>query len=189
MKAVYTDHGQSQFFNVENLALQYYGKQEGWNGLHVENTLMRNYLGIFLWDEIFNDKVDFVFQTPYQFSPLDFDHPEFYGSRKDIIDDKLEMISKFNAVQLQVYFEQEYELHKNTHNPLVNWDNLKLTKARMSTILKCMGAEVLTMFLTKLATDYKQWSYGMPDLILWREQKKDRLISVIDSQRTDDAMK
>ena len=73
MKAVYTDHGQSQFFNVENLALQYYGKQEGWNGLHVENTLMRNYLGIFFWDEIFYDKIPFVFQTPYQFSPLDFD--------------------------------------------------------------------------------------------------------------------
>lgn len=81
------------------------------------------------------------------------------------------MISQFTSSQLRDYFEKQYDLHKNTHNPLVNWDNMKLTKLRMSTILKCMGSRVLTMFLSKLATDYKQWSYGMPDLILWREQK------------------
>jgi hypothetical protein len=37
MKPVYADGGNNQFFNVENLALKYYGKREGWNGLHVEN--------------------------------------------------------------------------------------------------------------------------------------------------------
>lgn len=55
MRAVYTDNGRAQFFNVENLALQYYGQREGWNGLHVENALMKMYFGIFFWDEIFYD--------------------------------------------------------------------------------------------------------------------------------------
>jgi len=61
MKAVYTDQRSGQFFNVENLALKYYGQKEGWNGLHVENMLMRHYLGVLLWDEIFYDRVPYVF--------------------------------------------------------------------------------------------------------------------------------
>ena len=59
-----------------------------------------------------------------------------------------------DIVQLQTYFEGQYDLHKNVHNPLVNWDNMKLTRQRMSTILRCMGAKVLTMFLSRLARDF-----------------------------------
>lgn len=171
MRAVYTDGGRSQFFNVENLALKYYGQHEGWNGLHVENQLMRLYFGVFFWDEIFYDRVPFVFQTPYQFGPLDFERPEFYETRKEIIEAKLEQISKMNCLELRDYFEHTYDLHKNVHNPLVNWDNLKLTKQRCGVILKCMGAKVLTMFLKRLAKDFVQWRFGMPDLILWREAR------------------
>jgi hypothetical protein len=50
---------------VENLALKYYGQKEGWNGLHVENMLMKHFFGVLLWDEIFYDKIPYVFQTPY----------------------------------------------------------------------------------------------------------------------------
>ena len=97
--------------------------------------------------------------------------PEFYHKRKTQIDAKLELISKMDNQQLRRYFEAEYERHKNVHNPVVNWDNQKLTKQRLSTILGCMGATVLSMFLEKLSHDFKQWSFGMPDLILWRENK------------------
>lgn len=61
MRAVYTDQAKGQFFNVENLALKYYGQRERWNGLHVENMLMKHYFGVLLWDEIFYDKIPFVF--------------------------------------------------------------------------------------------------------------------------------
>lgn len=105
MRAVYTDNGRGQFFNVENLALKYYGQAEGWNGLHVENNLMRYYLGILLWDEIFFDRVPHVFQTPYQFGPLDFEYPEFYESRKDVIEAKLEVIARMDCLKLRDYFE------------------------------------------------------------------------------------
>jgi hypothetical protein len=46
---------------VENLALKYYGQREGWNGLHVENLLMKHFFGVLMWDEIFYDKVPYVF--------------------------------------------------------------------------------------------------------------------------------
>lgn len=132
---------------------------------------MKQYYGVFFWEEIFYDKIPHVFQTPYQFGPLDFEYSEFYDTRKDIIEAKLEQIAKMNCLELRDYFEAQYDLHKNVHNPLVNWDNMKLTKARMGTILKCMGAKVLTMFLSRLARDFMQWRFGMPDLILWREAR------------------
>jgi hypothetical protein len=61
MKAVYTDSKSNQFFNVENLALKYYGTKENWNGLHVENNLMKFLYGVLFWDEIYYSKIPYVF--------------------------------------------------------------------------------------------------------------------------------
>ena len=116
---------------------------------------MKFYFGVLMWDEIFFDKLPYVFQTPYQFGPLDFNEPEFYTSRKQLIDSKLDLLSKMDGNRLKSLFESEYDKHKNIHNPLVNWDNQKLTKARMATILKCMGPKVITMFLSRLAQDFR----------------------------------
>jgi fanconi-associated nuclease 1 len=91
--------------------------------------------------------------------------------RKNLIDEKIKKIAGMDGPALKIFFESEYERHKNLHNPIVNWDNQKLTKQRCSSILGCMGSRVLCMFLEKLASDYKQWSFGMPDLILWREPR------------------
>ena len=55
---------------------------------------------------------------------------------------------------------------------LVNWDNQRLTKQRLASIIYCMGGKLLAMFFKKLALDFKMWSYGMPDLVLWREDKE-----------------
>ncbi|TNV86135.1 hypothetical protein FGO68_gene15788 [Halteria grandinella] len=172
MKAVYVDHKQQQFFNVENLALTYYGKKLRWNGLHVENNLVKHLYGIMMWDEIYYDRVPHVFQSSFQFGPLDFYEPDFYLHRKDIIDRKLQRLRLMSNQQIKDYFMKEYEKNKGFHNILVNWDNLKLTPFRMAAIAYCMGGKLLAMFFSKLAEDFKNWSYGMPDLVLWREDKK-----------------
>jgi len=103
------------------------------------------------------------------------DLPEFYESRKEIIHLKLERLKAMLPLELKKYFEDEYEAHRHKHNPLVNWDNPKLTKARMATILSCMGAKTLCMFLAKLVLDFKEWSWGMPDLILWKFKRKESI--------------
>ena len=66
----------------------------------------------------------------------------------------------------------EYDKHKNFHNPIVNWDNSKLNRDRMASIAFCMGGKLIGMFFQKLAIDLKNWGYGMPDLVLWREDKQ-----------------
>lgn len=74
--------------------------------------------------------------------------------------------------EIKAYYLSQYYKNKNYHNNLVNWDNLRLTPERVSSIAYCMGGSLIAMFFTKLATDFKNWSYGMPDLVLWREDKK-----------------
>ena len=45
--------------------MKYYGNKEKWNGLHVENALVKLLYGVMMWDEIYYDNVSHVFQTPY----------------------------------------------------------------------------------------------------------------------------
>lgn len=106
MKAVYTDSKSNQFFNVENLALKYYGSKEGWNGLHVENNLMKFLYGILFWDEIYYSKVPYVFQTAYQFGPLDFHDGDFFMARKEIIEKKLEKLESMERQEIKDYFTE-----------------------------------------------------------------------------------
>ena len=149
----------------------------------MENSLAKHLYGVMMWDEIYYDKIPHVFQTQYQFGPLDFYEPEFYLRRKQIIDDKIRRIELMSRDELKQYFLLEYEKHRNTHNMLVNWDAAKLTKQRMSSILFCMGGPLTAMFFTRLAKDYKSWSYGMPDLVLWREDKAAIKFAEVKSER------
>ncbi len=76
-----------------------------------------------MWDEIFYDKIPYIFQSPYQFGPLDLNEPEFYKMRKVQIDSKLERLAKMDNLTLRGFFEKEFDKHRNLHNPIVNWDN------------------------------------------------------------------
>lgn len=84
---------------------------------------MKHLYGIIMWDEIFYDQLPYIFQSPYQFGPLDLNEPEFYKMRKIIIDNKLDRIRQMDSSELKNFFDTEYEKHKNLHNPIVNWDN------------------------------------------------------------------
>jgi len=46
--------------------------------MHCENSLGMAYFGLLFWNEIFYDKIPYVFQTPYQAIPLDFGTKDFY---------------------------------------------------------------------------------------------------------------
>jgi hypothetical protein len=66
---------------------------------------MKFLFGILMWEEIFHDKIPYVFQTPFQFGPLDFSEPEFYRSRKELIEEKLTMLAKMDGIKLKTHFE------------------------------------------------------------------------------------
>ena len=181
LRIVYMDQEGTEFLTVENLALKFYG-QQGWYGLHVENTLFKTYYGLLFWEQIYFEKVDFVFQTPYQFGPLDFGYREFYQSRKSIFDERLKEIEKIKPEDLRKEIESAYDKYLNTHNVLVNWDSMKLSKERLSSISVCLGGKIIAKIIKKYLDDFKTWKIGMPDLILWKEETRESMFVEVKSE-------
>ncbi|EEE65177.1 hypothetical protein OsJ_20287 [Oryza sativa Japonica Group] len=148
---------------VEQLALQYYADEGGgWRGTHSEGGIWMTIFGLLMWDAIFSDVPD-VFQTKFQTAPLDLETDEFYRSRKDLIESQLKKIQDGIAEEILI---SSWELHQGTSCRGVNWDRHSLTDLRAAVV--CTGGHRLASLLRHLALDYRSWSSGMPDLLLWR---------------------
>ncbi|PWA46851.1 fanconi-associated nuclease [Artemisia annua] len=149
---------------VEELALQYYAGEEGggWQGVHSESGIWLTVFGLLMWDVIFAD-VPNVFLTRFQTSPLDLDTDYFYEARKALIEPLLLKIHEGMAEEILV---TSYESHFETSCRGVNWNRHSLTELR--SVVTCIGGRCLALICRHLAQDYRSWSSGMPDLLLWR---------------------
>ncbi|GJU94765.1 fanconi-associated nuclease 1 homolog isoform X1 [Tanacetum coccineum] len=149
---------------VEELALQYYAGEEGggWQGVHSESGIWLTVFGLLMWDVIFAD-VPNVFLTRFQTSPLDLDTDYFYEARKELIEPLLSKIQEGMAEEILI---TSYESHLETSCRGVNWNRHTLTELRA--VVTCIGGRCLALICRHLAQDYRSWSSGMPDLLLWR---------------------
>ena len=74
----------------------------GWVGWHCEGSVLRTLFALLMWEELFEIRIDDVFQTRFQDSPLDLyaDGGLFYINRKDAIDAKVETLHKATHAEL-----------------------------------------------------------------------------------------
>lgn len=148
---------------VEHLALQYYADEGGgWKGVHSESGIWTTLFGILLWDVIFSDVPD-VFRSRFQIAPLDLNTDDFYLTRKHMIETQLRKIEDGMKEEMLII---SYESHTGTACQGVNWDKHSLSDLRA--IVGCINGTSLAALLRHLAMDYRSWSRGMPDLLLWR---------------------
>ncbi|XP_058201552.1 fanconi-associated nuclease 1 homolog isoform X2 [Rhododendron vialii] len=148
---------------VEELAMQYYGGEGGsWQSVHTESGIWLTIFGLLLWDAIFADVPD-VFRTRFQTAPLDLGTDSFYEVRKTILEPILVKIYDGAAEEILI---TSWETHLGTSCRGVNWDRHSLSELRAA--VTCIGGPCLASFCRHLAQDYRTWSSGMPDLLLWR---------------------
>ncbi|CAN1837764.1 Fanconi-associated nuclease 1 homolog [Linum perenne] len=148
---------------VEQLALQYYaGEGGGWQGVHTETGIWLTIFGLLMWDVIFCD-VPNVFYNKFQTAPLDFGNDGFYAARKSVIESQLQKIHDGIAEEILI---TSWELHLGTACRGVNWERHSLSELRA--VVTCTGGPCLASLCRILAEDYRSWSSGMPDLLLWR---------------------
>ncbi|KAL8196659.1 hypothetical protein R6Q57_024640 [Mikania cordata] len=149
---------------VEQLALEYYAGEDGggWHGVHSESGIWLTVFGLLMWDVIFSD-VPNVFLTRFQTSPLDLDTDYFYEARKSIMEQVLSKIQDGMAEEILI---TSWESHFGTSCRGVNWNRHLLSELRA--VVTCIGSRCLTTICRHLAQDYRSWSSGMPDLLLWR---------------------
>ncbi|KAM3708593.1 hypothetical protein ACJW30_02G108300 [Castanea mollissima] len=148
---------------VEQLALQYYaGEGGGWQGVHTESGIWLTIFGLLMWDIIFSN-VPNVFRTRFQTAPLDMETDSFYLVRKSCIESHLQKIHDGMGEEI---LATSWESHVGTACRGVNWDRHSLTELRAA--VTCIGGPCLASLCRHLAQDYRSWSSGMPDLLLWR---------------------
>ncbi|PNT76430.1 fanconi-associated nuclease 1 homolog isoform X6 [Brachypodium distachyon] len=148
---------------VEQLALQYYADEGGsWQGTHSEGGIWMTIFGLLMWDVIFSEVCD-VFQSKFQTAPLDLETDDFYKSRKGLIESQLKRIQDGLAEEMLI---TSWELHQGTSCRGINWDRHSMADLRAA--VACVGGHRLALLLRHLALDYRSWSSGMPDLLLWR---------------------
>ncbi|WCJ27516.1 hypothetical protein M5689_009254 [Euphorbia peplus] len=148
---------------VEQLALQYYsGEGGGWCGVHSESGIWLTIFGLLMWDVIFSD-VPNVFHNRFQNAPLDLEMDGFYLARESLIESHLKRIHDGMGEEIVI---MSWELHSGTSCRGVNWDRHSLSELRAA--VSCIGGPCLASLCRYLALDYRSWSSGMPDLLLWR---------------------
>uniref|UniRef100_A0A6M2EB37 Fanconi-associated nuclease n=1 Tax=Populus davidiana TaxID=266767 RepID=A0A6M2EB37_9ROSI len=148
---------------VEQLALQYYaGEGGGWQGVHTESGIWLTIFALLMWDIIFSDLPN-VFRNRFQTAPLDLETDNFYPARKNLIESQLQKIYDGMAEMILI---TSWELHSGTACRGVNWDRHSLPELRAA--VTCVGGPCLASLCRHLAQDYRSWSSGMPDLLLWR---------------------
>ncbi|KAE8726481.1 Fanconi-associated nuclease 1-like protein [Hibiscus syriacus] len=147
---------------VEQLALQYYATGGGWHGVHTESGIWMTIFGLLMWDILFSD-VPNVFRSRFQIAPLDMETDHFYPARKSLIESLLQKVHDGLAEEILI---TSWELHMGTACRGVNWDRHSLSDLRAA--VSCIGGPCLASLCRHLAQDYRSWSRGMPDLLLWR---------------------
>lgn len=159
----YFDDKEDVVIGVEDLAIRHYQAQ-GWDGVHSESGLFTMLFAIVFWDVLFCSLPD-VFQTPYQIFPLDLRTDAFYESRKDIIEERLADIESgsYDSAKLS----NSYHAHERVLCVGVNWDSYSVDF--LANVFEGLGPKACSVILRALAMDYRNYSSGMPDLVLWRD--------------------
>ncbi|KAH7655823.1 Phosphodiesterase I protein [Dioscorea alata] len=148
---------------VEQLALQYYAGDGGsWQGIHSESGIWMTIFGLLMWDIIFSG-VPNVFHSKFQMAPLDLDTDDFYVAIKFHIEAHLKLIQDGKAEEI---LTSSWKSHCGTSCRGVNWERHSLSE--LQTVVAYIGGHCLASLCRHLAQDYRSWSSGMPDLLLWR---------------------
>ena len=156
---------------VEQFALSYYNNEYNYVGIHGENLIIPSLYNLYLWDCIYYDNLPFVFQSPFQFGPLDFYEKEFYIKRKDIIDKQLNLIENFTIENIYEYINNIFDKKKNIKSAFIDWNNYLNNKDIMINISIAMTPKkMVKIFKTILIEGSKFFRRGMPDLFLWKQK-------------------
>ena len=117
-KSIWKGQGE-EVVNVEIYALQHY-ERLGYKGYHCEGRIVTTLFGLLFWDIIFAP-IPGAFETPYQTAPLDIFEDTFYHAREELIETRLDEISRNNARQIMQNVDDEHR-ERGTWCLGVRWD-------------------------------------------------------------------
>lgn len=94
------------------------------SGVHDEGSTVKSLFGLIFWDIIYEHPVPDVFRSSYQQVPLDLRSGEFYRTRKEGIDKRLETLCKCDVKYVQDYVEKIFKENEGKES-VVNWQRFQ----------------------------------------------------------------
>lgn len=160
-EGVVIEVSQDYQYRVEQGTLAHFIEQ-GFEGVHSENTIWRTLFGLVFWQEIFDPKYNSLHQ-PLQRNPSDLYGKDFYAKRKDDLRAKLDRLkTKKQIINLMSQNAVEQE---GISNPFVVWDaDIQEATLRLVDFLQ---PKQIKSFLSEMMIDPKNRNTGFPDLFVW----------------------
>ncbi|PGH18938.1 hypothetical protein AJ80_04265 [Polytolypa hystricis UAMH7299] len=160
---------------VESMCLSWY-RDNGWKGFHAEGGIMRTLFGYLFYDVLFT-YVPNVFQTEFQTCPLDLHTDAFYPSRASEINHRLAQLANGEAESLiRKVHAREFE-----RQPCAIGIDWTFDLDDLVEIVQCFRGEALATVCKVMAQEYQQRGGGIPDLFLWRVDRKEVLFAEVKS--------
>ncbi|XP_056334497.1 fanconi-associated nuclease 1 [Danio aesculapii] len=164
--------------SVEDLALEHYRTLGFDQGIHGEGSTFSTLFGLLMWDIIFMDGVPDVFLNPYQTCPLDLHTDCFYGSRREAIEARAEMLREASVETLQDLIADVWSAQEGRVCALINWERFS-TPQQAQSLVACLGGHFLSGVVLRMAKDYRHCRGGLPDLVVWStSSNKYKLVEV-----------
>ncbi|KAK4170426.1 VRR-NUC domain-containing protein [Cladorrhinum sp. PSN259] len=161
------ENGNPLHVSVEEMCLSHY-RSEGWKGYHSEGGILRTLFAYLFFDVLFV-YIPNVFQTAYQTCPLDLHTDAFYPARASQINHRLVEIANGEAEKiLSDVYDREWK--KRTCVVGLKWD---FDIDDLLELVACFDGGALAAVCKVMAEDYRARGGGVPDLILWRTEKKE----------------
>ncbi|XP_078035717.1 fanconi-associated nuclease 1 isoform X2 [Augochlora pura] len=164
---------------VETVALYHYMEQNFPKGLHCEGNLPILLFTTLFWEELYKNHIPGAFTTPYEIAPIDLYTKHFYENRKHDIDKKLHFLEAFNAdpASFSSWMEQRFETYKQYQSLMPR--NLLKHSIYMKEIVYCLGVQGVARICKRMAENFKLWSAGFPDLIVWNyDTRQHKIVEV-----------
>ena len=153
--------------SVEQVAMTHYVKNQGYtNTKHAETITLRTIFGLLFWDIIFDKNIDNVFVDRFQSIPLDFQSDLFYTNRKELIDNRVELIRSSPSDIICELVGQIWAEYRNVECALVSWSLFDELEDFLG-LLKCFNGEQLGNLCDYMAKNLRYCRSGGPDLVVW----------------------
>lgn len=167
---------ESAIVTVEELALQHFAADGGWEGEHAENRLVATLVGLLMWDVRFDSDVPGAFVTPHQDAPLDAGTAAYYEARRGAVDARAAELAELDRAGLDAELAAVWRRHRGRQARGVHWDAWPLE--RLQELAWAFGPFALAAVCHARESDSAAWSGGLPDLFLWRSGDEAMLCEV-----------
>uniref|UniRef100_A0A158R4T1 Fanconi-associated nuclease n=1 Tax=Syphacia muris TaxID=451379 RepID=A0A158R4T1_9BILA len=170
----FTTERNGQFYkcSVEEVALDYYIKNEGFNeGVHAEGGIWHFIYGLLFYDIIFDDTVKNVWFSETQINPADLNSKSFYLERKAKFDARFVKLENGVMEDFVQQINTIYEKHYGETNSEMSWECFTDFE-QVQRFMLCCEPRMLAAIFRRMTMDYRNCRSGFPDLTVWNSSTK-----------------